>query len=42
MDYYEEVILFLTRMSVAALAAEYKKAEDAYHQRHPSDERPAV
>ena len=30
MDYHEEVILFLTRMSVAALAAEYKKADDAY------------
>ena len=30
MDYHEEVILFLTSMSVAALAAEYEKADDAY------------
>ena len=35
MDYYEEVILFLTSMSVAALAAEYKKAEDAYRNGTP-------
>ena len=35
MDYHEEVILFLTRMSVAALAAEYKKAEDAYRNGNP-------
>ena len=35
MGYYEEVILFLTRMSVAALAAEYKKADDAYRSGDP-------
>jgi DNA ligase (NAD+) len=35
MDYYEEVVLFLTRMSVAALAAEYKKADDAYRSGDP-------
>ena len=35
MDYHEDVILFLTRMSVAALAAEYKKAEDAYRNGTP-------
>lgn len=35
MDYYEDVILLLTRMSVAALAAEYKKAEDAYRNGTP-------
>ena len=35
MDYYEDVILLFTRMSVAALAAEYKKADDAYRSGDP-------
>ena len=30
MDYYEEVILFLTRMSIAALAADVERAQAAY------------
>ena len=30
MDYYEDVILFLTRMSIAALAADVERAQAAY------------
>lgn len=30
MSYYEDIVLLMSNMSIAALAAEYKKADDAY------------
>ena len=35
MDYYEDVVLLLSSMSIAALAAEYSKAENAYRRGEP-------
>lgn len=35
MSYYEDIVLLMSSMSIAALAAEYKKADDAYRNGDP-------
>lgn len=35
MSYYEDIVLLMSNMSIAALAAEYKKADDAYRNGDP-------